>query len=80
LVTAIGAALVTAASQRRYTPEAAVLAAGSAAALAAIETTYVARRTISPIYLLDALAEVCLVASWISVLRERSRTDGDHHT
>jgi hypothetical protein len=48
----------------RPAPEAVALARGSAAGLAAIETAYVARRRISPVYLLDAVAEVALLAAY----------------
>jgi hypothetical protein len=33
--------------------------------LAAIDTIYVTRRRISKIYLLDAVAEVALIAAWV---------------
>jgi hypothetical protein len=64
LVTVIGVALGLAGWRRRVTPEVAVVAAGSAAGLAAIDLVYVGRRRISPVYLLDALAEALLVALW----------------
>src|SRR5436190_17756159 len=51
LVTAIAATLTVAAWRRNVTTEIAVLAALSAAALAAIDIVYVAKRTISKIYL-----------------------------
>jgi hypothetical protein len=41
-----------------------LVAAGSAAALATIDVVYVAKRRISPVYLLDAIAEIALVAAW----------------
>ena len=40
------------------------LALGSAAALAAVDVVYVARRVISPIYLLDAALEAGLILAW----------------
>ena len=64
LVTVIGAALALASRRKQVAPEIVVVAAGSAAALAAIDTVYVARRRISPVYLLDAVAEVALVTGW----------------
>ncbi len=36
-----------------------------AAGLTAIDTIYVARKRISPIYLLDAVTEIALIAAWI---------------
>jgi len=41
-----------------------LVAAGSAAALATIDTVYVAKGRISPVYLLDAVAEIGLVVGW----------------
>jgi hypothetical protein len=64
-VAVIGAALALASRRRQLAPEIVVVAAGSAAALAAIDTIYVARRRISPVYLLDAIAESALVAGWV---------------
>jgi hypothetical protein len=68
LVIAIGAVLLRAGLRRRPPGEAALLAFGSGVGLAGIDTYYVARRRISPIYLLDAIEEVAataaLAASW----------------
>ena len=61
LVTVIGGALASAATRRRITPEVLAVAAGSAAALATIDAVHVARRRISPAYLLDAAAEFGLL-------------------
>ena len=41
-----------------------LLAAGSAAALGAVDVIYVAKRVIPPIYLADAVPEAILVALW----------------
>ena len=65
LVAVIGCALALASHRRQIAPEVVVTAAGSAAALAAIDTVYVAKRRISPVYLLDAAAELALVAGWV---------------
>ena len=65
LVSVIGLVLVLAGRRRRVTPEATLLAAGSAAGLAAIDTIYATRGRISKIYLLDAVAEVALIAAWV---------------
>jgi hypothetical protein len=62
LVTVVGAAVGTAALRGRVTPEVRFVAGGSAAALAAIDVVYVARRRISPVYLLDAAVELALLA------------------
>jgi hypothetical protein len=64
LVAVIGCALALASRRRQLAPEIVLVAAGSAAALATIDTVYVAKRRISPVYLLDAVAEMALVAGW----------------
>lgn len=64
LVAVVGAVLLAAARSGRVSPEVALLAVGSALALAAIDVTFVARRVIDPIYLADAAAEVVLVLWW----------------
>lgn len=63
LVTVIGAGLVSASFSQRITPEVLGLAAGSAASLAAIDVVYVARGRIAPTYLIDAGAEVGILAA-----------------
>lgn len=64
LVTVAGAALLSAASRDAITSETRILGMGTAAALAAIDITYVARRTISPVYLVDAALQLGCVALW----------------
>jgi len=62
LVTAIGGTLLVAARRPEpVPPETLRLAAGSAAGLAAIDIVYVARRRISPSYLLDATVHIALL-------------------
>ena len=65
LVAVIGLALLVAAGKRRFTTETVVLAVGSAVALGLIDVIFVARGVISWVYLLDAAAEVGLVAWWM---------------
>ena len=72
LVIGIGAALGLAGYRRRITPEIVVLAVSSAVGLAGIDVVYVAKKRISPVYLLDALAEVGLIGLW-AVAWPRSR-------
>jgi hypothetical protein len=64
LVAVIGSALALASRRRQLAPEIVLIATGGAAALATIDTVYVAKRRISPVYLLDAVAEIGLVAGW----------------
>jgi hypothetical protein len=66
LVSVIGATLWVGGTRRQVAPELKLLAMGSAAGLTAIEIVYVARRRISPIYLLDAALEAVIVACWIA--------------
>jgi hypothetical protein len=61
LVTAIGCALLVIGIRRRSNPELVGVAAGSAAVLAAIDVVYVAKRRISPSYLVDAAIELALL-------------------
>jgi hypothetical protein len=61
LVTVIGGVVLSAARRSQIPPEVRGLAAGSAAALAAIDIVYVAKRRIAPTYLLDASAQLVLL-------------------
>jgi hypothetical protein len=69
LVIAIGGAIGYAGASSRVTRETAVLAIGSATSLAAIDTWYAGKRRISPVYFLDAVANVVLIMGWVRVLR-----------
>jgi hypothetical protein len=64
LITAIGLALGLAGLRRQQPPEAALLGVASAAGLTAIDVVYVQRGRISPVYLLDAVAEVGIILAW----------------
>jgi energy-converting hydrogenase Eha subunit E len=64
LITAVGVTLIHAGRRPRIHQEIRVLAALSAAALAAVDVVYVSRRRISPVYLLDAIPEIVLLAWW----------------
>lgn len=64
LIAVAGTAMLMAGRHRRVMPEIRLLAAGSAAALAAADVIYVAKRRIPPVYLLDAATELALVAAW----------------
>jgi hypothetical protein len=73
LVAVIGAALALASRRRQLAPEVVLVAASSAAALATIDSVYVAKRRISPVYLLDAVAEIALVVGWARLWSLSSR-------
>jgi hypothetical protein len=64
LVIVIGASLLTAARERRYDASIVLLAVGSALGLAGIDLVYALGGRISPIYLLDAAAELLLAVLW----------------
>ncbi len=68
LVSVIGGVLASAGARRAVSREVAALAAGSAAGLAAIDIVYVSKGRISPVYLLDAAAELALVYLWARVV------------
>ena len=69
LVAATGLGLAVAAHRGRVAPELALVAAGQAAALAAVDVVYVAGGRIRPVYLLEAAAEVALVVAWARLWR-----------
>jgi hypothetical protein len=63
LVTAMGGAMIgSGLRDGDPPPEIVLLAAGGAATLAAIDVTYVARGRIAPTYLLDAAAQLAILA------------------
>jgi hypothetical protein len=72
LVASVGLALLVAA-WRGLSPEAVTLAVATALALAGIDVLYVSRRVIPPVYMLDALAEVVLLAGWMMAAWQASR-------
>lgn len=55
-----GAVMTLAVRRHRVTPEVALLGVVSALGMAAIDITYATRGRISPVYLLDAVAELAL--------------------
>ncbi len=64
LIGVIGGVLLLSGIREDDSPELTLLATTSAAGLTAIDAVYVARRRISPIYLLDAVAEIALIGAW----------------
>jgi hypothetical protein len=63
LVTVLGGALVGSALRREPSPEILGIAAGSAAVFAGIDVFYVAKGRIAPTYLIDAGAEIGVLAA-----------------
>jgi hypothetical protein len=69
LILVIGMVCLAAAWANRVSAEVIVLAVGSAMGLTGIDVVFVLRDVISEVYLLDAVAEVLLIAGWgIAVL------------
>jgi hypothetical protein len=68
LVAANAVVFLAAAWSRRTTIDVAILGISAALALTAIDVIYVVRGTISAIYLMDAAAEIVLIALWAIVL------------
>jgi hypothetical protein len=73
LITAIGGALALAGASRRVSPEIELLAVTSAAGLTAIDIVYVTKGRISPVFLLDAVAELALIGGWLAASRPNPR-------
>jgi hypothetical protein len=71
LVTTIGGGLLAGALRRRTSPELLGVAIGSAATLAGIDVVYVAKGRIAPTYLIDAAAELGILAA-LAVARQRA--------
>lgn len=59
-----GGVLLLAAGRQRLTPETALVGAGVAASLGGTDVVYSLRGRISPVYLLDALAQAVFLGGW----------------
>lgn len=64
--------LISAGRNDRISPEVMGMAIGSSASLATIDIVYVSRGRLSVFYLLDALAQMALIAGWIVRWRTRA--------
>ncbi|CAN5845967.1 hypothetical protein BH24CHL3_BH24CHL3_11280 [soil metagenome] len=71
LILVIGAVIASAGLRRRITPEIVALAIGSSVALTTIDVVYVSQRRISPVYLLDGLANLILIGGWVLAIRRK---------
>lgn len=77
MVANVGAALVWAGLRKRVSAELKLLAAGSALSLAAIDVIYAGvQKRISPVYLLDAVVELGLVAAWVAAEKAHDDVSG----
>jgi hypothetical protein len=65
LVIAIGSTLLFAAWHGRFSAEVVILGTAAAVGLIGIDVVYVARGTISAVYLIDAALETGLTAEWL---------------
>ena len=73
LISVIGGVLIQAGLRQRrlgdqLSPEIPPLAIGSAAGLTTVDFVYVVKKRISPVYLLDAAAELGLIGLWTAAL------------
>ena len=76
LLFVIGAVLLRALHARRPLADVALLAAGAAASLLAIDVVYFVDGRLPPVYLLDAAAEVAFLAAGIAVFVLERRAHG----
>ena len=67
LITISAAVLIYTAYSPVIPTEIKILAIGEAASLTILEVYYVFRRTISPIYLVDAVIEILLILGWTTI-------------
>ncbi len=82
LLTVVGTVIAVATMRRRLTPEIRWLAMGTSGVLIAIDLVYVAKRRISPVYLLDAATNLMLIAGWFlpGVRDQRSQNVEDQES
>ena len=78
LLAVTGGVLGAAAARDRVTPELEALGAGSALTLATIDLVYVRRRRIRPVYLLDAIGNLTLIAGYLAARRYDDGTRAQH--
>jgi hypothetical protein len=64
LITAIGLGIVVAAARRSLSAEIVTVAVGAAVGLTAIDVIYNWRGMIGPMYLVDAVLQILLIAAW----------------
>jgi hypothetical protein len=79
LITAIGLGIVVAAVRRTPSAEIITVAVGAAIGLTAIDVLYNWRGMIGPVYLIDAVIQILLIAAWSVALRfSRPRAAADN--
>ena len=72
LIVAVSLGLLQSSKKDDVPAEVETIACASAVSLAAVDVIYVAKRRIRPVYLLDAVAELALVALWRLARSSRS--------
>lgn len=72
LIAVIGLVILTATLRKKIQIELGLLAIGAAAGLTFVDCYYVFNHIISPVYLLDAGAEVVFIVLWILFLLKRT--------
>jgi hypothetical protein len=80
LVTCVGAQLLQSSKSPESASEVRTLAGTCAVALAGVDTYYTSKRTISPVYLLDAAVEVGLALMWARSGRRNGEKTHLHRT
>ncbi|HZZ83477.1 MAG TPA: hypothetical protein VFE30_02980 [Anaeromyxobacteraceae bacterium] len=75
LIAIVGGTLLASARRGEPAPEVALLGAAGAAALSCADAVFVARGRISPVYLLDVLAESPFLAGWAAYALGRRRRE-----
>ena len=75
LLTVIGGVQIAAAKKQEVPQELAILGVGAPLALFLIDVTYVAKRRISKVYLLDAMAQLGLIGLWGAALAAARNAD-----
>jgi hypothetical protein len=66
LLTVVGVVIGLAQLRGRLTPEIRWLAMGTSGVLTAIDVVFVAKRRVRPVYLLDAITNLVLIAGWLN--------------
>jgi hypothetical protein len=75
LITVTGIVLCSSARRREVTGEVAALAMGHAGTLSLIDVFYTSKGVLPKTYLLDATAELLVIAGWLKALRMKSQSE-----
>ncbi|MEX0720146.1 MAG: hypothetical protein WD059_05730 [Balneolaceae bacterium] len=75
LVFFVGGGLLAAGLRKQVTLPIIIIAAGAALGFTVVDITYVWLNVISPVYLLDAVAEILILALWVILIFKRDTAD-----